>query len=207
MRDARPGRTNLGIDRTSGRRRRVHGTGACAVAAGVLAAALAAPAGAKELVSPYGLFVEGGKADDSYSVVVGTAVTWLQPSKWGAGNASGYLELSGGEWMCRKHDGGHLEACSTQLGVTPVIRYAPSWWEHWYGEIGIGADVVFPRYRSDRRMFGSEYNFGDHLGIGRKFGDEGRDEIELRAEHYSNGGYKHPNPGQNWVQVRYMHWF
>ena len=70
--------------------------------------------------------------------------------------------------------------------------------------------VVHPAFvigEIDRRIFGSEYNFGDHIGIGRKFGDDGRDEIELRAEHYSNGGYKHPNPGQNWVQLRYMHWF
>jgi lipid A 3-O-deacylase len=180
---------------------------AALVAGAAIGAAAPVAAPAKELVSPAGVFVEGGKADDGYSAVVGTAITWLQPSKWGAGNASGYLELSVGEWMCRKHADGDLRACSTQIGITPVIRYAPSWWEHWYGEIGIGADAIFPRYQSESRHFGSEYNFGDHLGIGRKFGDDGADEVELRAEHYSNGGYKHPNPGENWVQIRYMHWF
>ena len=35
----------------------------------------------------------------------------------------------------------------------------------------------------------------------------GADEIELRAEHYSNGGIKLPNPGENWFQLRYMNWF
>ncbi len=184
---------------------RAAGLGTVVLAA--IAALAPRAAGANELGSPYGVFVEGGKADDGYSVVVGAAVTWLAPSRWGAGNASGYLEFSGGEWNCRKLASDGIRSCSTQVGITPVLRYAPSWVAHWYGEIGIGADAIFPRYGSDKRIFGSEYNFGDHLGIGRRFGDDGADEIELRAEHYSNGGYKHPNPGENWVQIRYMRWF
>ena len=51
-------------------------------------------------------------------------------------------------------------------------------------QLGIGADVISPGLAHD-----------------------GRDEIELRAEHYSNGGIAHPNPGENWFQLRYMHWF
>jgi hypothetical protein len=172
-------------------------------------ATLLAPAGvaAEELTSPYGVFVEGGISDDSRSVVAGVAWTWVQPSKWGAGNASGYLETSIGEWACHREAGEHYHACSTQFGVTPVIRYEPSWWAHWYMELGIGADVIVPAWKTDKRRFATEFNFGDHIGLGRKFGARGRDEIELRAEHYSNGGYRKPNPGENWFQLRYMHWF
>jgi lipid A 3-O-deacylase len=184
-------------------RRRRAATSAMALAAACASGA----AGAKELVSPVGVFVEAGAADDARSVVVGAAWTWLQPSKWGAGHASGYLETSIGEWACHKHPDQHYEGCSTQVGLTPVIRYAPGSWEHWFMEVGVGVDAIFPAYRSDKRGFATEFNFGDHVGIGRKFGDDGRDEIELRAEHYSNGGYKNPNPGENWVQLRYMHWF
>jgi hypothetical protein len=172
------------------------------------AAALVPPAaGAKELTSPYGVFVEGGISDDSRSAVAGIAWTWVQPSKWGAGNASGYLETSIGEWACHRREGERYHACSTQFGITPVLRYTPESWEHWYMELGIGADVIAPAWKTDQRRFATEFNFGDHVGIGRKFGDEGRDEIELRAEHYSNGGYRNPNPGENWFQLRYMHWF
>ena len=53
--------------------------------------------------------------------------------------------------------------------------------------------------------FSTEFNFGDHIGLGRKFGADG--EIELRAEHDANGGYRNPNPGENWFQLRCMHWF
>lgn len=173
-----------------------------------LTSMLAPPsASAKELVSPVGVFVEGGVADDARSVVVGAAWTWVQPSKWGAGNASGYLETSLGEWACRKHFGGGFDSCSTQVGLTPVIRYQPSAWERVFLELGIGADAIFPEYQSDKHRFATEFNFGDHLGLGYKLDDEGRNELELRAEHYSNGGYKNPNPGEDWVQLRYMYWF
>ena len=172
-----------------------------------LAAAVLAPVGASagELVPPVGVFVEGGISDDSRSVVVGAAWTWVQPSKWGAGNASGYLETSVGEWACHREEGLGYRHCSTQFGITPVLRYEPSFWAHWYMELGIGADVIAPAWHTDKRRFSTEFNFGDHVGLGRKFGDD--DEIELRAEHYSNGGYKNPNPGENWFQLRYMHWF
>jgi hypothetical protein len=30
-------------------------------------------------------------------------------------------------------------------------------------------------------------------------------ELVLRVEHFSNAGIKHPNPGENYVQLRYTH--
>src|ERR1700749_963895 len=100
------------------------------------AAALApAAAGAKELTSPYGVFVEGGISDDSRSAVARVAWAWVQPSKWGAGNASGYLEPSIGEWACHRRAGERYHACSTQFGITPVLRYTPESWEHWDMEL------------------------------------------------------------------------
>jgi hypothetical protein len=171
-------------------------------------AAITPGAGAEELTSPYGVFIEAGVASDARSVVAGVAWTWLQPSKWDdAGHFSGYLETSVGEWACHKSDGTSYSHCATQVGVTPVIRFAPTLFSRWFLELGIGADAVFPLYRSTSQRFSTVYQFGDHVGIGRKFGAEGRDEIELRGEHYSNGGYKNPNPGENWLQLRYMHWF
>jgi hypothetical protein len=179
----------------------------------VLAALLAAGAlypcgaGANELVAPVGVFVEGGAAEDARSLVVGAALTWAQPSTWGAGHASGYLEASVGDWVCDRAQRIGYRHCSMQFGLTPVLRYAPSLWSRWYTELGIGANVISPAWLTDKRRFSTEFNFGDHVGVGRKLDDEGDDEIELRAEHYSNGGIQHPNPGENWLQLRYMHWF
>ncbi len=48
---------------------------------------------------------------------------------------------------------------------------------------------------------------GDHVGVGYAFGAARNDEIALRAEHFSNAGIKHPNPGQNFLELRYTHYF
>jgi hypothetical protein len=39
------------------------------------------------------------------------------------------------------------------------------------------------------------------------FGPADEDEIALRVQHYSNGGIKQPNPGINFLQLRYAHRF
>ncbi len=140
-------------------------------------------------------------------MVVGAALTWAQPSKWGAGHASGYLEAAVGDWVCDRAQRVGYRHCSMQFGLTPVLRYEPSRWSHWYMELGIGANAISPAWLTDKRRFSTEFNLGDHLGLGRKLDDAGRDEIELRVEHYSNGGIQHPNPGENWIQLRCMHWF
>ncbi len=179
-------------------------TGVLALAAIVSMRGLAQ---AKELVSPMGVFVEGGAGDQLRSAVGGVAITWLQPSRWGAGHASGYLEASAGEWFCRKANATNYTGCSTQVGLTPVIRYQPETWSNWFMEAGIGVNAIFPQFHGDLHTLSTEFNFGDHLGLGRQFGDAKRDEVELRLEHYSNGGYRSPNPGADFGELRYMHWF
>lgn len=174
---------------------------------GLVGIGLAPGAHAEELAAPIGIFIQGGAGDQVRSVGGGVVVTWLQPSKWGDGHATGYLEASVGEWYCRKTATGNYQGCATQFGLTPVIRYQPANATNWYAEAGIGVNTIFPLFETGRRRFSTEFNFGDHLGIGRKFGDARHDEVELRIEHYSNGGYRNPNPGVNWGELRYMHWF
>src|SRR4051812_40042103 len=141
----------------------------------VVVAVAIAPASllATELARPIGVFIEGGAATDARSAVAGVAWTWLLPARWGDGHASGYVETSIGEWACRREIGGSYRHCSTQFGVTPVIRWQPSSWTHWFVELGIGADVITPAFRSNERRFRTEYNFGDHVGLGRSFGMDG----------------------------------
>ena len=69
------------------------------------------------------------------------------------------------------------------------------------------ANAIAPRYRNGSREFSTNFNFGDHVGVGRRFGDHGEHELSLRVQHFSNAGIKDPNPGQNFLQVRYAHWF
>ncbi len=65
--------------------------------------------------------------------------------------------------------------------------------------------MLLPAFRDNDRRFGTAFNFGDHLALGRVLDD--RNELALRVKHYSNGGIKQPNPGINFVQLRLVHWF
>jgi len=62
-------------------------------------------------------------------------------------------------------------------------------------------------YRHSDKHFSTSFNFGDHVGVGYSFGAAKKNEIALRLEHFSNAGIKHPNPGQNFVELRYVHHF
>jgi len=80
-------------------------------------------------------------------------------------------------------------------------------WNPWFVEGGIGATVTSSVYRNFDKHFSTAFNSGDHVGVGYAFGAARKNEIALRAEHFSNAGIKHPNPGQNFVELRYVHHF
>jgi hypothetical protein len=92
----------------------------------------------------------------------------------------------------------------TQVGLTPTLRIAPAYASgQWFAELGIGANVILPLYHNADKRFSTNFNFGDHLGVGREFGSSHTHVVTLRLEHFSNGGAKHPNPGENFYQLRY----
>jgi lipid A 3-O-deacylase len=59
-------------------------------------------------------------------------------------------------------------------------------------------------YRRGQTKFSTSFNFGDHLGIGFSFGPGRKNEIAMRAQHFSNAGIKEPNPGKNFLELRYV---
>ena len=62
-------------------------------------------------------------------------------------------------------------------------------------------------YRSADKRFSTKFNFGDHLAVGRTFGDRGQHDVGLRFQHFSHAGIKEPNPGENFLQLRYARRF
>jgi len=152
-----------------------------------------------------GIFAQMGIADE---VTAGTAgVIW---NLRGAGlneRWSVYVEGSMSRWQSR---GGYAteHGVLTQVALIPTLRYRfGEGSSPWFVEGGIGATVTSSVYRNVDKHFSTAFNFGDHVGLGRSFGAARRDEIVLRAEHFSNAGIKHPNPGQNFLELRYLHHF
>jgi hypothetical protein len=156
-------------------------------------------------LKPGAFFAQLGIA---HEVTTGTAgVIWNLRNGGLNERWSVYLEGSVSRWQTR---GGRAtdHGVLTQLALVPVVRYRfDEGRSPWFVEGGIGATVSSSVYRNLDKHFSTAFNFGDHLGVGYAFGPARKDEIALHAEHFSNGGIKRPNPGQNFLELRYVHYF
>ena len=158
-------------------------------------------------LAPQSAFVQYGTTRDTDSATVG--VTWDWSRRWSlsSGELSGYWEASLGRWR-GPGVGDSRWAYTTQIGITPVFRWRPDGGgSPWFFEAGIGANALTPVYHTERKGFSTVFNFGDQLAVGRSFGEQREQELALRVQHFSNGGIKEPNPGETFVQLRYVYRF
>lgn len=155
--------------------------------------------------TPSMVFVQGGAGDEQTQAYV-LGATWDLPWKaeFAFGSVSTYFEAAFGRWTTRAH--GTSTAWPTQISLTPVVRLHPPGTAHrWFAELGVGANYIVPVFESGDKRFSTEFNFGDHVAVGRQFGEQGQLEVSLRMQHFSNGGISHPNPGENFAQLRLAH--
>jgi hypothetical protein len=154
---------------------------------------------------PDGAFVQYGVAEDAQAITGGGVWQTNWSYGLGAGRLGLYFEVSLGRWRATLEDGSTSSAWVSQIGITPVLRWTkPAHGSPWFAEIGVGANVLTPIYRSGDKSFSTAFNFGDHLALGRTFGVRDQHEIAVRLQHFSNAGIKHPNPGEDFVQIRYL---
>jgi lipid A 3-O-deacylase len=114
---------------------------------------------------------------------------------------SGITEAFLGEWSARQVG---ERRSFTQVGVLPLVRIRfRGGASPWFVEGGIGASVSSPVYRTANKEFSTSFNFVDVLGIGRSLDAQHRQELSLRLQHISNADIKQPNPGENFLQLRY----
>jgi hypothetical protein len=176
-------------------------SGALLALAGLLFCASAHADEASARFAPDWFLVQLGRASDTTAASVGVGWDWRWQKRWGErGIVSGYHEVSIGHWRA---DTGGSRAVVTQLGVTPTLRYWPDGQpRRWFIEAGVGANVLAPIYRTRDKRFSTAFNFGDHIGVGYRTAGAGG-EWSLRLQHFSNAGINHPNPGENFVQLRW----
>ena len=94
------------------------------------------------------------------------------------------------------------------LGLGPSLRWRGAAGQSpWFVELGTGVSWFSRHYRNGSDAFGSRVNFSSHLGLGRNFGPQRAHELSLRIQHSSNAGIKEPNPGENFLLLRYAHVF
>jgi len=115
-----------------------------------------------------------------------------------------HTELLLNQWRADAIGGGHDSF--TQLVLLPSLRMRLARGASpWYLELGIGASWMDRLFVTPDKQFSTRWNFYDMMGVGHTLGGpDGRHEIGLRWVHVSNGGLKKPNPGQDFLQLRYV---
>jgi lipid A 3-O-deacylase len=167
----------------------------------------AAHTDAQELLSPSAVFVQAGTAKETHQATTGLVWDWGHRWALGSGEVSGYWELSVSGWSYPTPDG-RKDAWLGQLGVVPTFRYAPdAGGAQWFWELGVGVTAMTTLYETQHKRFSTSFNFADHIAVGTVFGARRQHELALRLQHFSNAGLKHPNPGENFWEVRYVHRF
>jgi len=159
-----------------------------------------------------GVAIEGGTSDSSNADVnrYGVALTWNWSKRWALGadwHIGGYWELSAAYW---DNDSPNRTYSSLwDVGFTPVFRLQqtnPSTLSP-YLEAGIGVHFLSHTSVSTQRQFGSSFQFGDHIGVGFRFGPRAAFDLGYRFQHLSNAGIKQPNNGINFHQIRLLYQF
>jgi len=150
------------------------------------------------------VYVQLGRArGDTDALTLGVTLPWqsFRRDLWG-GELTGHWDFYVSRWSFDALPGG--SGHTTLLGVTPVLRLVPDQGRSaLFFEGGIGATIADKRYQTPDREFSTRFNFASHLGVGLRLGAQQRHEVVLRVQHVSNAGIKEPNPGNNFVQVRY----
>lgn len=170
--------------------------------AALLLSGLGLPAAQAADLRPDGAFVTGGIAPHG-TASLGTGLVW----QWDwrrerRALATVQTELIVAGWRADATGGGsqHL----AQVVVLPVLRMQLDRGRSpWFLELGIGASYTSRKYVTPHKLTSTRWNFYDMLGVGHSFGEGRRQELGLRYVHLSNAGMRDPNPGEDFIQLRY----
>jgi lipid A 3-O-deacylase len=144
-----------------------------------------------------GVSVEVGRGNDRTNVLrVGAQWRWRKErpvdERW---RLVGYWEASAGAWESD-------DDSSADFAVTPVFRFERRGRQRVpYVEAAIGFHIL-SRHISRERQFSTNFQFGDHIAAGIR---SGKYDFGVRLQHLSNGGIRHPNPGINFILLRYQY--
>jgi hypothetical protein len=150
--------------------------------------------------------VVGGRGDGADMGRV--AVQWNWGKRWWQGqdwHLGGYWDLGLGYWHNGDVRPGQNDEIA-EIGITPVFRLQSNDGKGPYAELGIGAHLLSRTSLGDKR-FSTMFQFGDHLGVGYRFGQKGAFDISYRYQHLSNASIKRPNNGINFNQIRLQYHF
>ena len=193
------------MDNTSGRAR---GWARAFQAVAVSLGGLAAGGYASAAEPGPSVYLEGGKTfqqgDDTRMATIGLRLP-VQRSLWD-GRVTVAWDLYLSDWKADALPGARSQF--SQIGLVPMFRYRfDAGQSPWFVEGGVGVSYLNESYQTPNKSFSTQWNFSDHLGVGRSFGADRRQELGLYVKHVSNAGLRRPNPGETFVLLRYAYAF
>jgi lipid A 3-O-deacylase len=150
-----------------------------------------------------GVSITGGAGADASIARIG--VQWDWNKRWLAGehwHLNGYWDLTLAQWFANSSYQAHD---ITNLGFTPVFRLEQKDQRGLYLDGGIGANLISRTSLNYAKHYSTAFQFGDQIGLGYRFGGRGEHDLQLQAQHLSNGSIKQPNNGINFFMLRYQY--
>lgn len=143
---------------------------------------------------------------NGHAASLGVTLPWQQWTyNLGSGHVTGHWDLFASRWSSQQHLG---RQHTTVIGVVPSLRWRGDQGRAaWFAQVGTGLVLADKYYSTLHKAFSTRYNFASHLAVGMNFGERRQHELMLRVEHVSNAAIKKPNPGENFLQLRYAHRF
>ena len=153
--------------------------------------------------------VSGEVATGTRTQMIRAGVQSDWSSRWFQSNGthlSGYWDASLGAWRANRYRNvqGETQYLS-DIGFTPVFRFERDDKKGFYGEGGIGVHRLSKLYDNDTYRLSTLFQFGDHIGIGYVFDNHW--ELGAKIQHFSNGGYRKPNTGVNFANIKLSYHF
>ncbi len=144
----------------------------------------------------FGASQSTGSSIDRYGAVATSDwnVRWLPLGDW---YLDGFWEGGFDVWHANTRGTTGNDTIAT-VHVAPMLRYQrdPKCGLAPFIEVGVGAYGLTDS-KIQNKNFSLDFAFGDSIGGGVRFGDEGRFELLYRFQHLSNAGLGDRNPGIN----------
>lgn len=164
------------------------------------------PAAAQVMDANRGIYGQTGLTTHSTRSSSATTIGLVTPAQWHTdwwnGKLSSYGDVFLSDWRAPAIGGG--TSSYRQIGVMPVLRYRPNdGGSAWFVDAGLGLSYLDRIYATPDRTFSTRLNFFESFRLGRTIGAQGRYELAVQLQHFSNAGIREPNPGETFIQLRF----
>lgn len=143
-------------------------------------------------------YIHGEGEVDGIKIAYQYAIDDYLPETW---PVSVVMETSMNFWEYGEHD---KHDSNVVLAISPIVRYPFAQVGQYplEAELGIGVSLINDTHFAGKDV-STHYQFEDRIGVSTHWGPNKKYRIALRYLHYSNAGFKKPNPGLDFISLSF----